>query len=106
MKVKGYNSSKIYGYSQEEYTHLMVASSVSEGIADAGLGILSAAKAFNLDFIPIAKERYDIICSAQFYSSPNMKKILDIIRSNSFRIKIFNLGGYDLSISGKEMRDE
>lgn len=106
LRVKGYDPSNIQGYSREEYTHLMVASSVAEGTADAGLGILSAAKAFHLDFIPVTKERYDIIVSSEFYSNHKMNEILDVIRSDEFRKKILDLGGYDLSLSGKEVQDE
>ena len=106
LRAKGYDPSNIQGYSREEYTHLMVASSVAEGTADAGLGILSAAKAFHLDFIPVTKERYDIIVSSEFYSNHKMNEILDVIRSDEFRKKILDLGGYDLSLSGKEVQDE
>jgi len=106
LKSKGYNPLRIKGYFREEYTHLMVASSVAEGNVDAGLGILSAAKAFRLDFIPIAKERYDIIMSLEFYSNWKMKEIFQIIRSENFRKKVLDLGGYDLTISGKEIKNE
>lgn len=106
LKGKGYNPLRIKGYSREEYTHLMVASSVAEGNVDAGLGILSAAKAFYLDFIPIAKERYDIILSLEFYSNWKMKEILQIIRSENFQKKVLDLGGYDLTLSGKEIKNE
>ena len=106
LKAKGYNPSKIKGYYREEYTHLMVASSVAEGNSDAGLGILSAAKAFHLDFIPVARERYDIILVSQFYSNQKMQEILKVICSDDFRKRISDLGGYDLSLSGKEIKDE
>jgi putative molybdopterin biosynthesis protein len=105
LKSKGHNPVRIKGYSREEYTHLMVASSVAEGNVDAGLGILSAAKAFHLDFIPIAKERYDIILSLEFYSNWKMKEILQIIRSENFQKKVLDLGGYDLTLSGKVIKE-
>jgi len=106
LKEKNINPSKIKGYSREEYTHLMIASSVADGNADAGLGIFSAAKAFDLDFIPVARERYDIILESQFYSNQKMQAILKVIFSNDFRKKISDLGGYNLSLSGKEIIDE
>ena len=52
----------------------MVASSISEGNVDVGLDIFLLQKLFHLDFIPIAKERYDIIMSLEFYSSWKMEK--------------------------------
>ena len=81
----------------------MVASAVATGIVDAGLGILSAAKAFNLDFIPVAKERYDIIIPKEWYISLRIQKLLSIIRSEKFKKKVLSLGGYDLSQCGKVM---
>lgn len=105
LKKKGINPLDIQGYSKEEYTHLMVASAVVEGSVDAGLGILSAAKAFHLDFVPIAKERYDIIIPKEYYSSLKIQKLLTVIRSEKFRKKVLSLGGYDLSKSGKALKE-
>ncbi|MDD5015983.1 MAG: molybdopterin biosynthesis protein [Atribacterota bacterium] len=101
LKKKGISSLDIPGYSQEEYTHLMVASAVAEGNVDAGLGILSAARVFGLDFVPVVKERYDIIIPKEYYSSLKIQKILTIIKSGKFKKKVLSLGGYDLSQSGK-----
>ena len=103
LKKKAINPMDIKGYFQEEFTHLMVASAVATGIVDAGLGILSAAKAFNLDFIPVAKERYDIIIPKEWYISLRIQKLLSIIRSEKFKKKVLSLGGYDLSQCGKVM---
>ena len=101
LKNKSINPLDIPGYSQEVYTHLMVASAVAEGNVDIGLGILSAAKVFGLDFVPVIKERYDIIIPKEYYSSLKIQKILAIIKSRKFQKKVLNLGGYDLSQSGK-----
>jgi putative molybdopterin biosynthesis protein len=105
LKKKGINPLDIQGYSKEEYTHLMVASAVTEGNVDAGLGIFSAVKAFHLDFVPVAKERYDIIIPKEYYSSLKIQKLLTIIRSEKFRKKVLSLGGYDLSQSGKVIKE-
>src|SRR5690606_6845859 len=51
----------ISGYSREEHTHLGVAAAVAAGRADAGLGIQAAARAFGLDFVPVAREPYDLV---------------------------------------------
>ena len=105
LKKKGINPLDIQGYSKEEYTHLMVASAVTEGSVDAGLGILSAVRSFHLDFVPVAKERYDIIIPEEYYSSLRIQKLLTIIRSEKFRKKVLSLGGYDLSQSGKVIKE-
>ena len=105
LKKKAINPMDIKGYFQEEFTHLMVASAVATGIVDAGLGILSAAKAFHLDFVLMAKERYDIIIPKENYSSLKIQKLLTIIKSEKFKKKVLSLGGYDLSQSGKVMEE-
>jgi putative molybdopterin biosynthesis protein len=101
LSKRAINPIDIKGYFREEFTHLMVASAVAEGNVDAGLGILSAAKAFHLDFIPVAKERYDIIIPEERYTSLRIQKLLSIVNSKKFKKKVLNLGGYDLSQSGK-----
>ena len=105
LKKKGINPLDIQGYSKEEYTHLMVASAVAEGSVDTGLGILSAAKTFHLDFVPVAKERYDIIIPKEYHSSLKIQKLLTIIRSEKFKKKVLSLGGYNLSQSGKVLKE-
>lgn len=51
----GIAPAKIKGYEREEKTHMAVASLVSQGNADAGLGAQSAASVAGLDFIPLLK---------------------------------------------------
>lgn len=105
LKKKNINLSNIRGYFREEFTHLMVASTVTEENVDAGLGILSAAKAFNLDFIPVAKERYDMIMPKEYYSDWRTQRLLDIIGSKKFKRRVMELGGYDLSRSGSVIKE-
>lgn len=105
LKKKNINPSNIRGYFREEFTHLMVASTVTEENVDAGLGILSAAKAFNLDFIPVARERYDMIMPKEYYSDWRTQRLLDIIGSNKFKRRVMELGGYDLSRSGSVIKE-
>ncbi len=102
LKDRGIDHHKIKGYDNEEYTHMTVASAVLNGIADAGLGILAASKALDLDFIPLAKERYDIAIPEKFYKMKMFQRLFEIIREDQeFRNIVKNLGGYDLKDSGK-----
>jgi putative molybdopterin biosynthesis protein len=104
LKEKGIDPRNINGYEMEEYTHMTVASAVLNGIADTGLGILAASRALGLDFIPIAKERYDIAIPHRFYGSEMFQNLLGIIKDDSeFRETVHRLGGYDISDMGKEV---
>ncbi|MBI4683771.1 MAG: molybdopterin biosynthesis protein [Nitrospirae bacterium] len=101
LRELGMNPSNVKGYEKEEYTHMGIASAVLTGIADTGLAILAAAKALGLDFIPVAKERYDLAIPAEFYTTEMLQAILSIIREDSeFRNMVINLGGYDISDMG------
>src|SRR5262249_55216058 len=62
----------VRGYEREEYTHLAVAATVAGGAADVGLGILAAARALELDFVPLLKERYDLIIPREFYEGDRL----------------------------------
>ena len=95
------NFQDIKGYEREEYSHLSVAAAVASGTADAGLGVLAAAKALDLDFIPLAEERYDLIIPAEFMETEKIQKLLEVIRSDKFKGEVKKLGGYDVKETGK-----
>ena len=60
----------VTGYAREEHTHLAVAAAVAAGRADAGLGIMAAARAFDLDFVPVTREPYDLVLDAEMLEDP------------------------------------
>lgn len=101
LKELGIDAAKIVGYEREEFTHLAIAAAVKAGVADAGLGILAAARALDLDFVPLLRERYDLIMPESYYRSPLLKPLLDVIASEEFKKEIGVLGGYDASETGR-----
>ncbi|MBI4680652.1 MAG: molybdopterin biosynthesis protein, partial [Nitrospirae bacterium] len=102
LKDLGIDSRKIKGYDREEFTHMGIASAVLTGVADTGLRILAASKALGLDFIPVAKERYDIAVLEKFYKLDMVQKFIEIIRDDiEFKKTVTNLGGYDITDMGK-----
>ena len=102
LKELGIEPQKIKGYDREEFTHMGIASAVLTGVADTGLGILAASKALGLDFIPVAKERYDIAVLEKFYKLDMVQKFIEIIRDDlEFKKTVANLGGYDITDMGK-----
>ncbi len=100
LKELGLPPDEITGYEREEYTHLAVAAAVSDGGADAGLGILSAARAMGLDFVPLLTEQYDLVIPREFYEGDLLAPLLDLIRSDDARQAVDALGGYDTSAMG------
>ena len=96
----------IQGYDQEEYTHMAVAVNVLSGAADAGLGIMAAAKALGLDFIPVVTERYDLVVPETTFADERFQKLLAIIRSEEFKTAVAALGGYDTRDTGNVMYEQ
>ena len=101
LELLGVVGENIKGYGHEEFTHMAVAVDVLSGAADCGLGIFAAAKALDLDFIPIEKEQYDLIIPSSILDNSNIQAILETIASKSFRERVTDLGGYDPSKSGQ-----
>jgi len=97
----GLSKSDITGYENEEFTHMAVAVAVLSGAADAGLGIYAAAKALNLDFIPVITESYDLVIPDAFFDTENIQLLLSIIRSGAFIEKVNELGGYHTGHTGE-----
>lgn len=93
--------SDVYGYTREELTHTSVAAQIACGSADVGMGIYSAAKLYDLDFIPICIEEYDLIIPDHAWNSPMVQQLLTILRSDAFREKILSMGGYTVDHPGQ-----
>ena len=95
---------QVPGYDTVETTHLAVASCVARGDADIGLGTESVASQLKgLDFVPMQKERYDLVMRMEDLEKPFGRALLAILRSNSFHNEVSGMGRYDLSQMGKQM---
>jgi len=101
LQQQGINPAALQGYDREEYTHMAVAANVKSGTADVGLGILAAARALGLDFIPLLPERYDLVVPQSTFEDQRFQELLAVIRSPEFRLAAEALGGYDLKDCGK-----
>ncbi len=103
LRRSGLSPDGIEGYRREEFTHTAVAAAVASGTADAGLGILAAARALGLEFVPLLKERYDLVIPREHYESPLLRPLLETVRGDRFRSGVEALGGYDTSEMGLGM---
>jgi len=100
LSQKGIPPDSIAGYDRELTTHLAVALAVKTGEADAGLGVYSAAKAFHLSFVPVAREPYELAFHALTWEDPRVKALASAVTSPRFREGLEALGGYDVSMTG------
>lgn len=90
----GMDKGEIEGYRNEEFTHTAVAALIAAGNADCGLGIYSAAKMYDLDFIEICVEEYDLLIDEEAYESEEVQAFLKIFRSEEFKNRLTEMGGY------------
>ena len=107
LAQKGLNPRQITGYERQEYTHLAVAAAVKSGAADCGLGILAAARALELDFVPLFDERYDLVIPVEHYESELLAPLLALIRGRDARFvaAIDALGGYGTERMGEVLAE-
>jgi putative molybdopterin biosynthesis protein len=93
----------IKGYDDEESTHLNVAVAVLSGRADVGLGVLAAANALGLDFIPVSQEEYDLAIPKIRLRDERILALLEIIRGPRFKELAGRLGVYGFERTGEEI---
>ena len=102
LVMAGIPPARIKAYADEVLSHLEVASRVKTGLADAGIGVRAAASIFGLDFIPLQRERYDLVIPKIYYESlQGLRTLLDTIVGKPFRNELDALGGYDIRELGK-----
>ncbi len=101
LKKNNINKDDINGYEREEFTHMSLAKAIENGDADCGLGVYSAAHIFDLDFIPICEEEYDLLLKKDMLNSEYINYLLCTINKESFINKVKSLGGYNLENMGE-----
>ena len=101
LEKRGIRSESVLGYDKEAYTHLAVAAAVASGIADAGLGIAAAARALRLDFVPLAKEQYELVMMRKLYEAELLKPLLEILADSEFKQATMAMPGYDVRRMGE-----
>lgn len=101
LKDENLDYINLKGYDYEVATHLDVAMAIKNGTAEAGLGIMEAAKIADLDFIPLAKEEYDFLINPEIKNSEKIKEFIKFLKSDFLKKKIESLDGYSLNKPGE-----
>nr|WP_314631430.1 substrate-binding domain-containing protein [uncultured Noviherbaspirillum sp.] len=103
LKQLGHSGQAIAGFESVELTHAAVAAYVASGKADAGLGVETAARQFDLDFVPILAERYFFVCAASTLADPRFEEVLAFLKNARFQAEVSKLPGYDAGAMGSVM---
>ncbi len=101
LKEYEIDPAEIPGYSKIAHTHMDVALEVFSGTADVGIGILAAARMLDLDFIPLATERFDLVIPSENYGTGAVKALREVLNSEEFKQRITQMGGYETRDTGK-----
>ncbi len=101
LRKNGISCEQVNGYDKEAATHMAVAALVQSGAVDCGMGIESAARAMNLDFVPVGFEEYDFAIERNNLDLPHVKAFIDVLKSEDFKQKVMRLGGYEFSACGE-----
>ncbi len=90
----GMGPSDIQGYPTQEPSHTAVAQAIAGNAADAGLGIEAAAREKGLGFVPLAQERYHLVCLKSELLTPPVQALLKELQSRDWQTTLQSLPGY------------
>ncbi len=74
---------------------------ILKGRAQAGLAVEAVARALKLDFLPLLDERYDLLLRRRDYFEPPFQALLAFARTEPFRARAAQMGGYDITSLGQ-----
>lgn len=100
LQKAGIDPAKIHGFNQSEFTHAAVAAYVASGMADVGLGVETPSRRFHLDFVPLATERYFLVCNKADLKKAHLQAVLNILHKPEFKQSINALAGYSAEHCG------
>jgi molybdate transport repressor ModE-like protein len=106
LASQGIAGASIGGYESAEFTHAAVAAYVASAMADAGFGVETAARRFNLDFIPVIREQYFLACNVKALDSPMVAAAQQVMESSEFKATLAALPGYDGALCGTHVKME
>ncbi len=106
LRRLGIHGKSVKGYEKVNPSHLALASAVSSGAADVAVGIEKIARQVDhIDFIPLKKERYDLVVRKEDFHTFEVQTMLKIIQSSVFKNEFTSIGGYDTHDMGKIVAD-
>ena len=91
----------LIGYDAEAAGHLQVASAVAAGLADAGVASEPAARAYGLAFVPLARERFNLVIPAEHAASREAQALLRVLTSPWLLAQLASIPGYDAATCGE-----
>ena len=97
----GLQAGDLKGYGRTEPSHTAVAQSIASGAADVGLGIEQAARSKGLDFVPLLRENYHLVCLKSALEQPGIAALRQLLQGQSWQQTLAAMAGYAPSDSGE-----
>jgi molybdate transport repressor ModE-like protein len=97
----GLQAGDMNGHAHTEPSHAGVAHAVAAGQCDVGLGIAAAAQQAGLDFVPLAEERYHLVCLKSALAQPGIAALLQLLQTSQWLSQIATIPGYAAQQSGQ-----
>jgi putative molybdopterin biosynthesis protein len=97
----GISSERIAGYDHEVFTHIEIGLAVLSGSADTGIATAAVSSLLGLDFIPITRERFDMICDQSVFFQKGVQALVGVLNGDLFRKRVENLVSYDFKSAGR-----
>jgi molybdate-binding protein len=101
LSKEGIPPARVRGYQQTASGHILAAWHVYSGKADCCIATRAAARVFNLGFIPLVNERYDLVIPLRYWDTHAVQATLDALNRSSLRAELEALGGYDTTQTGR-----
>ncbi len=101
LRAARISPASVRDWDRVEATHDAVAAFVARGQADAGPGLCAVAAQWNLEFILLGEERFDLAIPRAIFDSPRVQSLLHLLTTSAFRRTGADLQGYDLSRTGR-----
>jgi len=99
----GVDGAEVPGYQTTATGHLQVAGAVAAGLADVGVAGEPAALAYQLAFIPLAAERFDLVIPAERFASREVQALVKVLSSRWLLDQLASLPGYDATPCGQHV---
>jgi molybdate transport repressor ModE-like protein len=101
LAMQGLQCTDIAGYERNEPSHAALAQAIASGSADTGLGIEAAARAQGLDFVPLARENYHLVCLKSALDEPAVAALRATLRADEWKHALSQTPGYASDHSGE-----
>ncbi len=101
LKNRGIDGGNISGYDHEVYTHFEVGLSLISGEADVGIASAAVAKILDINFHPLANERFDMILDKNTFFQPGIQAFIETLQSEKFKNRVEKIGNYNFKDAGR-----